>query len=233
MGAKPDLQPPVQDGCGEGREPAKAGVRLVQPQAEAAEVLQPVKRVLDEVPGAIQALVVPVLHDAVSLGRDAHADAAPAPVLACLVAVIAFVATTESGCSPAVSASAFVQSPCWPGEVSCRRMKPRPSTAWWALVVSPPRERPMHSSPSPRAPAAVRWHLISAFRLRKRLVLGSRDKVGSRNEICEVAHCEPLANQGIHSVAADYILPFHAKPQRPECNVVNALGSLRNFVPRP
>ncbi len=64
-------------------------------------------------------------------------------------------------------------------------------------------------------------------------MLGSRDKVGSRNEICEVARCEPLANQGSRSAAADYILPFHAKPQRAECNVVNALDSLRNFVPRP
>ncbi len=63
--------------------------------------------------------------------------------------------------------------------------------------------------------------------------LGSRDKVGSRNDICEVARCEPLANQGVRSAAADYILPFNAKPQREECNVVNALDSLRNFVPRP
>ncbi len=64
-------------------------------------------------------------------------------------------------------------------------------------------------------------------------VLGSRDKVGGRNEIREVIRGEPLANQGIHSAAADYNLPFHARPQRTECNVVSDLGSLRNFVPRP
>ena len=92
MGAKPDLQPPVQDGRSEGEEPAEAGVRLVQPQAEAAEVLQAVERVLHEVPGAVEALVVPVLHDAVALGRNAHADAVPAPMLAHLVAVVALVA---------------------------------------------------------------------------------------------------------------------------------------------
>ncbi len=65
------------------------------------------------------------------------------------------------------------------------------------------------------------------------LSLGSRDKVGGRNEIREVIRGEPLANQGIHSAAADYNLPFHARPQRTECNVVSDLGSLRNFVPRP
>jgi len=63
--------------------------------------------------------------------------------------------------------------------------------------------------------------------------LGSRDKVGVRNEICEVARCEPLANQGIRSATAEHILPFHATPQRIGRNVVNVLESMRNFVPRP
>ena len=61
--------------------------------------------------------------------------------------------------------------------------------------------------------------------------LGSRDKVGGRNEIREAIRGEPLANQDIHSAAADYNLPFHASSQRADCNVVSGLGSLRNFVP--
>jgi len=63
--------------------------------------------------------------------------------------------------------------------------------------------------------------------------LGSRDKVGGRNEFREATRSKPLANQGIHSAAADYNLPFHARSQQTECNVVSGLGSLRNFVPRP
>jgi len=50
--------------------------------------------------GVVEALVVPVLHEAVALGRDAHADAAPKPMLACLVAVIAFVAQHRERLQP-------------------------------------------------------------------------------------------------------------------------------------
>ena len=100
LGTKSDLQPPVQDGRGEGEKSAEAGVRLVQSQAEAAEVLQPVERVLDEVPGMIQALVIPVLHEAVALGRDADADAASKPMLTRLVAVVAFVAHHREAAAP-------------------------------------------------------------------------------------------------------------------------------------
>ena len=45
-------------------------------------------------------------------------------------------------------------------------------------------------------------------------MLGSRDKVGGRNEIRDATCGEPLANQGIHSTVADYDLPFHAILQR-------------------
>jgi len=55
--------------------------------------------------------------------------------------------------------------------------------------------------------------------------LRSRDKVGDRNEICEVARCEPLANQGIRSAVIEYIPPFHDTPQREECDIVNVLGA--------
>ena len=97
---KRGLKPPVEDGCGEGCERAEAGVGLVQPQAEAAEVFEAVERVLDDMPGAVKDRVVPVLHEAVAPGRDAYADAAPAPVFARLVAVVALVAHDRERLQP-------------------------------------------------------------------------------------------------------------------------------------
>lgn len=100
MSAKPDLRPPVQERGGEAGKGSEAGVGFVQPQAEAAEVFQAVERGLDQVPGAVEARVIPVLHEPVALGRRARADAACAPVFAQAVGVVSFVAHHGQGLQP-------------------------------------------------------------------------------------------------------------------------------------
>ena len=58
---------------------------------------------------------------------------------------------------------------------------------------------PLHSSPH----SPDEYGALTAI-----ATLGSRDKVGGRNEIREAIRGERLANQGIHSAAADYNSPF-------------------------
>ena len=124
---------------------------------DASEVLELVEEAFDEIALTVEVMGYRALLPAIPLGRDVGARAMVGNELEDGAGVVAPRSATVSraGSRPSRRAGTAALSEAWPGVITKRRGRPRPSTTTWILVLSPPRERPMAWSGPPFSARSV------------------------------------------------------------------------------